>query len=460
MRRWVSAGRLLARAETSGIRRDALIAVLALVGGALIAGAMSERMIFLRLRDDVVREVGEVRQAHNLVPVVGALDQLEIRQQLGNSAYLAMDADGRRIAGNLLSAPPATDLTLTEPRAMRVTAPEGEARILGQWARLEGVDLLVGRRLRIHWMIWAGLTAAVLVAAYAVAVMIRRRERQKFRQLNAELDQLLTSFRDNALTSRGFDPTQKPDLAGMRDIGEKFLKALQDLAQTRQFERGLLRTVHHDTLTHLKETIDRLALAGATDREMAAITRDFEIAERNLDALISVIRYSESNQDLLWEIDLVRLAHDIHAEALSYAESEDVGLGLQILGDEETLLALGSESPARIACFNLLRNAVRYTEKGTCVTILCGRDKQGQPFIAFQDRGPGLSGFHPDYSPDRLIDRPLRGPAGMEKDGSGLGLISVQAYCRFLRAKLSHANRVDGRGHEARITFECAERRE
>ena len=443
----------------SAIRREATIALLALVGVALCAGVTSEWLIFQRLQAGISLEVEEVHQAHDLVPVIGALDQLQTRIQQGNSVYLAVDTDGRRVAGNLLAASP-TDANMSGPRKMKATTPDGEMRILGQWVHLESIDLLVGRRLQVHWVIWGGLLLAVLAAAFAVNVMIRRRERRRFQLLSGELDHLLASFRDNALTSRRSDHDVASDLAGIREVGDKFLKALQELARTRQFERGLLRTVHHDTLTQLKETIDRLALAGATDKEMAAITRDFEIAERNLDALISVIRFSESDQSLLWEIDLVQLARDIYEEALSYAESEDVGLNLQILGEERPILALGSESPARIACFNLLRNAIRYTEKSTCVTIVCGRDGHGSPYIAFQDRGPGLAGFHPDYSPDRLIDRPLRGPAGESKDGSGLGLISVQAYSRFLKARLSHTNREDGRGHEARITFQRPSRHE
>lgn len=421
---------------------------------AVLAGLVSERLIFQRLHTDIRQEAAAIRQAHDLVPVIGALDQLETRLQQEDSVYLALDAEGRRLAGNLLSAPPPAGQEMTGPVEITVTGPDGDFRILGQWMHLESVDLLVGRRLQVHWGMWGGMFLAVLIAVISVTMIMRQREQRRFRQLSAELDRLLASFQGNALISRRSDPVREEDLAGIREVGDKFLKALQELARTRQFERGLLRTVHHDTLTHLKETIDRLALAGATDREVAAITRDFEIAERNLDALISVIRFSESDQSLLWDIDLVQLARDIHEEALSYAESEDVGLNLQIAGDERVVLALGSESPARIACFNLLRNAIRYTEKGTCVTIVCGRDPQGNPYIAFQDRGPGLAGFHPDYSPGRLIDRPLRGPAGEDKEGSGLGLISVQAYCRFLRARLSHRNREDGRGHEARITFE------
>lgn len=91
---------------------------------------------------------------------------------------------------------------------------------------------------------------------------------------------------------------------------------------------------------------------------------------------------------------------------------------------DPSLAVLGSESELYSACNNLLTNAVRYTGKGTVITISWHAMPDGSAKYCVSDNGPGIGARHLS----RLSERFYRVDTSRSRDagGTGLGLAIVK----------------------------------
>ena len=94
------------------------------------------------------------------------------------------------------------------------------------------------------------------------------------------------------------------------------------------------------------------------------------------------------------------------------------------LNVDDELLLLGSESEIYSACSNLISNAIKYTEKGTAITIGWYTNEQGDPVFSVEDNGAGIERQHLS----RLSERFYRVDKGRSREtgGTGLGLAIVK----------------------------------
>jgi two-component system, OmpR family, sensor histidine kinase TctE len=99
------------------------------------------------------------------------------------------------------------------------------------------------------------------------------------------------------------------------------------------------------------------------------------------------------------------------------------------------------------AIANLLHNAIRYTARGTRITVKLRRsDSHG--LLAVIDNGSGM----PPDELARLGDRFFRGSNALQP-GSGLGLAIVRSIAHRLGGQLHLGNQPDDRGFKAVIAL-------
>ena len=118
----------------------------------------------------------------------------------------------------------------------------------------------------------------------------------------------------------------------------------------------------------------------------------------------------------LQPVDLYQCAEAAaqHWVPVAIARRIDLGFALEhatVQGDPSLLTELLD---------NLIDNALRYTPAVGAVTVQCGM-RQGVPFLAVEDTGPGI----PGSEQDRVFERFHR-VAGTLSEGSGLGLAIVK----------------------------------
>jgi len=107
----------------------------------------------------------------------------------------------------------------------------------------------------------------------------------------------------------------------------------------------------------------------------------------------------------------------------------------------------GDERALRQMALNLLANAVKFTPAGGEVRLVTGRDRDGAPFLAVEDTGPGMSELPLEDARHRESRLDLASGRG-----AGLGLAIVHALAGLHGAELSLMRRPGG-GTSARIRF-------
>jgi two-component system sensor histidine kinase TctE len=134
-------------------------------------------------------------------------------------------------------------------------------------------------------------------------------------------------------------------------------------------------------------------------------------------------------------------AHAIEKLALA-ARRRDIEL---ILSVDAPLIVTGSETLLSEVVSNVLDNAIRYSPKGTQVSI-DGKLTDGAVSIHVLDQGPGV----PVALRDRVFEPFFR---ASDEEGSGLGLAIASEIVRAHRGRISLGDPQSGRGLLVTLTF-------
>jgi signal transduction histidine kinase len=381
-----------------------------------------------------------------------------IAQRLANppdrdAIYLLVDADGRRVAGNLGRWPPTvapgggwTTLDLyrtdrsrpTEISAVAMRLPRGELLLVGRdvAARAE-FDRTLGRAL-----LWA--LAALAVLAIATGWLLSRLVRGRI----AEIDGAARAIMAGALDRR-------VALKGTEDEFDRLARTLNAMLDRIELLVRDLRTVT-DSLAHdLRSPLGRLVrhLEVAADEEAPPETRQAKIgqalreAEQVLGtatALLDISRIEAGiGAEQFTDVALDRLGSDV-AE-LFEAAAEERGLRLSVALTPE-LVVRGHDQLLALALSNLVENALNHAPAGTTIDVDVRLDA-GRPALIVGDRGPGI----PEDDRERALGRFVRLDPSRGAPGAGLGLALVAAVARMHGAEVELGD--NGPGLRATIRF-------
>jgi len=122
----------------------------------------------------------------------------------------------------------------------------------------------------------------------------------------------------------------------------------------------------------------------------------------------------------LVRVDMARVVFSVLEELIMAAQRRNIDLGADLADD---IAVMGIEQLLAALVSNLVDNAIRYTQEGGHVTVICRREGD-EVLLEVVDNGPGI----PAEIRAHVFERFYRGATDV--DGTGLGLAIVQGIAR------------------------------
>lgn len=381
--------------------------------------------------EDETAELAEEVRSEGLDAAAATIRARLVQVGAPDLAYLLLDAQGRKLAGNLDPAPAAPGWQDLRLPAAADPAGGGDV-ILTLGTRLpDGAMLLVGddthrvvalRELIMRAFAIAAVLAVVLALAGGVALGLRLQRRVEAVHLAA------ARIIDGNLGER-------IALSGAEDEFDRLARQLNRMLDRIQGLMEGLRQVSsdiaHDLRTPLARLRQRLDLArrqggSVADYELA-VDRAIEETDSILATFAALLRIAEIEAgtrrkgmvmaDISEICERLREAFGAVAEDQGRTLVADIAPGIRIRGDPDQLTQMLA---------NLIENALTHTPAGT--TIRLALERSGPSLLAsVADDGPGI----PAAERPRVLDRFYRLDRSRSTPGSGLGLSLVAAVAEL-----------------------------
>ncbi len=209
--------------------------------------------------------------------------------------------------------------------------------------------------------------------------------------------------------------------------------AFDRLEQGYQAQRDFSSNVAHEIRTPLAvlhssvERIENAELRGSLADDLSHLDQIFE-------QLIDLSRADAAGGGAFAPVDLRALVLEQASELAG--EALRAGRTLAVNGSADVNVE-GHAGLLGIALKNMVRNALRYTPKGSEVELEVTESPVGFRVL---DSGPGV----PDALKETLFERFNRGKAAQDVDGSGIGLAIVQSVARAHGACATVSDRPGG----------------
>lgn len=232
---------------------------------------------------------------------------------------------------------------------------------------------------------------------------------------------------------------QRDEIVDLARDFDKMAARLQALVDARQ---RLLHDISHELRSPLTRLQVAIGLAKQnpqkTDQMLERIDHEAERLDAMVEELLTLARLESGPETLPRErVDLIELlgaiAEDAAFEAQAAGKSVDFSATGRFVAD------VSGELLYR-AFENVIRNAVKFTRPGTCVTVearIRGSGEGGDLDILVTDHGPGV----PVDMLDRIFEPFLRVDVGVGVTGFGLGLAisrrAIESHGGRIRADLA-----------------------
>jgi PAS domain S-box-containing protein len=247
------------------------------------------------------------------------------------------------------------------------------------------------------------------------------------------------------------------DFSEHREADRELRQAKEEAETANKAKDQFLAMLSHELRTPLTPVLATLNLWEASEDVPASLHTDVQMLRRSIELEARII------DDLL---DLTRIARGM----LSFsAEDTDVnalieflvGLSRSEFHEKQLKLSLELEAPEHIihtdvarlqqVLWNILRNAIKFTENRGTVTITTANDGRGNIDIIIKETGIGMT---PEtlsrlFLPFEQADRSRTGRYG----GLGLGMAISNALIELLEGKLTAESEGLGRGSTFTVSF-------
>lgn len=206
-----------------------------------------------------------------------------------------------------------------------------------------------------------------------------------------------------------------------------------------------LRTPVAGVMVQLELLIQQPA-AAPVRQELVLIERAIAHLSHSANQLLALARVEplSTQPEQFRSVQLRPLIEELVERSVNRAEKQGLDLGAEagaaeVIGDAWLLEDLIN---------NLIDNALKYTPPEGHVTVRCGLDSDGNPYIVVDDDGPGI----PPSERARVRERFYRRP-GSAGAGCGLGLAIVDEIARVHGAEFDIQEGPGGKGTRMRATF-------
>ncbi|MFN7120544.1 MAG: sensor histidine kinase [Hydrogenophaga sp.] len=345
-------------------------------------------------------------------------------------SYLVTSPPGQFLLGNpRLPSPPRAPTRFGEPlqygasldgRPMRIVAMDVS---YGEDSAPQTLRVQVGKGTAAQQQIARELVADLLVPLLGLGVLLSllvyggiRRGLAPLKRLTGQLENRSV----NALSPIGM--TQAP--SEVHALVQAVNGLLGEVERSVVQEKRFLNDAAHQLRTPLAGLISQVELAQRETQDPvlgARLTKVLTGAERSAHLVHQLLTLARNETHARREpLDLAELARDVAREWTPRAMAAGVDLGYEGV---EHLRLEGDALQLREALANLIDNALRYTPRGSSVTLAVTA-RAGGAELAVEDNGPGLT----DEEMAHVFQRFWR--ASELPGGCGLGLAIVREIAR------------------------------
>jgi len=356
------------------------------------------------------------------------------------AVYLLVDAQGRRIAGNIAGWPSPVDTgdkwiefnidasehggVVAHPvRAQTFRLPSGRALLVG-------TDVLERKRLASRMrsaMIWG--TALCLGLSVLVTWIYSQRVRRRVAAVANTCDTIMSG-----------EMSERLAIEGSRDEFDELAATVNRMLDRIEQQTNLLRTTF-DSAAHdlraplyrarvrIEEALQHRELEAGSRGVMEATLAELERVQRTLGTLLQIAQADAYSRELpLEEVDLAALAQEI--VDLYQPEASERSLTLTYEGEDQALVRGNQQLLAQVLV-NLVENALKYVPASGRVDV--GLQQDGDHItLTVADNGPGV----PYEDRQRILQPFMRLERDRSQSGSGLGLSLVASVIRLHRGTI------------------------
>ncbi|HQY11724.1 MAG TPA: HAMP domain-containing sensor histidine kinase, partial [Ferruginibacter sp.] len=251
-----------------------------------------------------------------------------------------------------------------------------------------------------------------------------------------------------------------------RQVAEK-TKELQEqneiLEKNDTIKTRLISIISHDIVTPLKfvtvagknliekRSLMPEALQVETIQEMTNTSQELQLLSTNI---LNWIKYQNENRRLAKEtFNIHELVNQVTGVLTSLAKQKKLSLHNRVNNDLEIHQFF---EPLKILVYNLLTNAINFSENGA--VLIAAEQKDGQVVVSVSDEGVGMT---PEQIKNIMADQFIISSANIDnRKGNGLGYLIIKDLVKIMGATLhieSEKARPDdpvGRGKGTTISVE------
>ena len=345
-------------------------------------------------------------------------------------SYMVSSPPGQFVLGNQrLPQPETINQNAGEPVLYRDLVDGKPLRIValdvnyGDEASPQTLRVQVGKSLQVQQRIARELIADMLVPLLALGVLLSLLVYGGIRRGLAPLTRLTTQLEDRSVNEREpIGATQAP--SEVHALVKAINGLLEEVARHVHQEKRFLDDAAHQLRTPLAGLISQVELAQQEALDPALAERLVKVhtgAQRSAHLVHQLLTLARTeNHARRLPVDLAALAREVAREWTPRALAAGMDLGYE---GAQSLMIRGDALQLREALANLIDNALRYTPKGSTITLRVQHTPSGAS-LAVEDNGPGLS---PDDMA-HVFQRFWRG--SQQPGGCGLGLAIVREITR------------------------------
>ncbi|WP_066258047.1 sensor histidine kinase [Hydrogenophaga flava] len=345
-------------------------------------------------------------------------------------SYMVSSPPGQFLLGNqTLPQPPESTVGTEEPLLYASEIDGKPLRIValdvnyGEVNAPQTLRVQVGKSLAVQQRIARELIADMLAPLLAAGVLLSLAVYGGIQRGLAPLTRLTAQLENrsvNALSPIGM--TQAPN--EVHALVQAINGLLDEVARNVNQEKRFINDAAHQLRTPLAGLISQVELAQRENADPvlgARLTKVRTGAERSAHLVHQLLTLARTETTARREpLDLAALARDVAREWTPRAVAAGVDLGFE---GEQHRMVQGDALQLREAMANLIDNALRYTPRGSAVTLKVEADGDRTRLLV-EDNGPGLS----EADMAHVFQRFWR--ASELPGGCGLGLAIVQEIAR------------------------------
>lgn len=364
------------------------------------------------------------------------------RQHAGDEQpfrYLLLDAQGKRLAGDLPSASARTGRSMLsfadDPAAPGETSTPEILQCLGTrlpddsllLVATDTFDIELLRARVVAFTGWSGavLTVLVLVGGYLVGRLLLRR----LNAVNAAVGRIMAGGLSERLPPIGMSPEFDHLSTNLNLMLDRVARLMDGMRQVSTDIAHDLRT----PLTRLRQQLEHVRGAGSLEAYDRGIDTALSQTDEILDIFRALLRIGAleagDGQGLLTGVDLSEVLSRVGQAYLPAAEDADHVLSMAIAPD---VLVTGDAALLAQLFVNLVENALTHTPAGSRI-LLSLRREAGHAVATVADNGPGV----PAEARTRILTRFYRLDSSRHAPGAGLGLALAAAIATLHKATLS-----------------------